>query len=127
MSEINHSQRGHSIVGASSAHRWMACPGSNNLIAKAPPQESSIYASEGTCSHELAEHTLRNSGRCSDYIGMEWEGHTVDEEMAEYTQVYVDYVLEASRGDSKDSIIEESFDLSFIREGMHGSNDCIVM
>jgi len=125
--DTKQASRGHSVVGASSAERWMNCKGSNNLIRLAPPQKESAYASEGSCAHELAEHALKNSGICADYVGMEWEGHTVDEEMAEYVQVYVDYVLKASKGDCKDLIIEESFDLNFIREGMFGSNDAIVM
>jgi hypothetical protein len=119
--------RGHSVVGASSADRWMNCKGSNNLIKLAPPQGESSYAAEGTCSHELAEHTLKNSGICADYVGMEWAGHEVTEEMAEFTQSYVDYVTEASKGEHKDLIIEEMFDLDHIREGMFGSNDAIVM
>lgn len=119
--------RGHSVVGASSAHRWMTCKGSNNLIKLAPPQKSSVHADLGTAAHELAEHALKNSGICSDYIGMEWLGHEVDEEMAEFVQVYVDYVLEAAKGEHKDLIIEESFNLDFIREGMHGSNDAMVL
>lgn len=119
--------RGHSVVGASSAHRWMVCPGSNNLIKQAPPQKESIHATMGTVAHELAEHTLNGSGVCSDYIGMEWLGHEVDEEMAEYVQIYVDYVLKASEGGHKDLIIEEMFELDHIREGMYGSNDAIVM
>lgn len=105
----------------------MNCPGSNELIKQAPPQKSSPYASEGTCAHELAEHALLNSGKCLDYVGMEWEGHTVTEEMAEYVQIYVDYVQKASKGGVKDVLIEESFDLNFIREGMFGSNDAIIM
>ncbi len=120
-------ERGHSIIGASSSHRWMACAGSNQLIEKAPPQESSIHADIGTVAHELAEHTLKNSGICADYIGMEWLGHEVTEEMAEYVQIYVDYVTKASKGGEKDLIIEESFNLDYIRDGMHGSNDAMIV
>ena len=127
MSDVNHSERAHSQWGASSAHRWMACPGSVKLIEEAPKQGSSSYASEGTCSHELAEHTIRNSGKCEDYIGMEWEGHTVDQEMADYVQIYVDYVLKASEGENKDLILEEKFHLNFIRDGLFGSNDACVL
>lgn len=45
----------HSSIGPSSAKRILACPGSVALVAKAPPQESSPYAEEGTRAHEVAE------------------------------------------------------------------------
>lgn len=45
----------HSPIGPSSAKRILACPGSVALIAKAPPQEASPYAEEGTKAHEVAE------------------------------------------------------------------------
>jgi hypothetical protein len=45
----------HSPIGPSAAKRILACPGSVGLVAKAPPQESSKYAEEGTRAHEVAE------------------------------------------------------------------------
>ena len=37
----------HAILGASSSHRWLACPGSIRLSA-GMPGTSSVYADEGT-------------------------------------------------------------------------------
>lgn len=45
----------HSPIGPSSAKRILACPGSVELVAKAPKQESSKYAEEGTLAHKVAE------------------------------------------------------------------------
>lgn len=45
----------HSPIGPSAAKRILACPGSVELVAKAPKQESSKYAEEGTLAHEVAE------------------------------------------------------------------------
>jgi hypothetical protein len=45
----------HSSIGPSSAKRIIACPGSVALVAKAPKQESSVYAEEGTRAHEVVE------------------------------------------------------------------------
>lgn len=45
----------HSPIGPSSAKRILACPGSVELVAKCPKQESSRYAEEGTLAHEVAE------------------------------------------------------------------------
>ena len=49
----------HSHVGASSCYRYWECPGSIEMIKKAPPQETSPYAVEGTAAHELCEWSLR--------------------------------------------------------------------
>lgn len=47
----------HSPIGASSAKRILACPGSVKLISSLPtvPKQESIYAEEGTKAHEVAE------------------------------------------------------------------------
>jgi hypothetical protein len=45
----------HSSIGASSAHRWIACPGSIKLCETVPPLPSSKYAEEGTRAHTVAE------------------------------------------------------------------------
>jgi hypothetical protein len=92
-----------------------------------PEEESnSPWAAEGTCAHELAEAALIQEKDCKEFIGQTFEGHEVDEEMAEYVQIYVDYAKEAARGEFKEVSIEERFDLSFIRPGMFGSNDLCV-
>jgi len=122
-----HSERAHSKWGASSADRWMNCPASVKLIEKAPPQKSSHYAQEGTCAHELAEIAMVEDKPCSHYVGQTMEGWEVTEEMAEYVQTYVDYVLQASSGINKDLLLEEKFHLNFIREGLFGSNDACVL
>lgn len=49
----------HSRVGASSAKRWMNCPGSVALC-KNIPNKTSIYAAEGTVAHSAAEMMLVN-------------------------------------------------------------------
>lgn len=122
-----HSERAHSQWGASSAYRWMACPGSVRLSELAPEQESSPYAAEGTCAHELAERCLLDRKDAEHFIGVEFEGYEVTEEMAKYVQIYVDYVKQASEGEDKDVLIEEKFDLSHVREGMFGSNDACIL
>lgn len=48
----------HSKIGASSAKRLIACPGSLRLSEQAPPQQTSKYAIEGTRAHKVAEYML---------------------------------------------------------------------
>jgi hypothetical protein len=84
----------HSIYGPSSAARWIACPGSIKACEGLPDLESS-YADEGRMAHKLAEIALNSGKSCADYIGMIVDDNvleTVDEEMAEYVQIYVDYI-----------------------------------
>lgn len=125
--EVPHENRAHSRLGASGAHRWLACPGSIRLSAGIE-DKGSIYAAEGTAAHELGERCLRaNFADAADYLGEEIvvgnHKFEVTEEMAEAVNVYVDTIkLDYEQGDIL--FIEKRFDLSNIWEGMFGTNDC---
>lgn len=125
---MKHEERAHSKLGASGAHRWMACPGSIRLSANLE-DVSSVYAAEGTAAHELAERCLRSGAPAADHIGDEIPvgNHvfTVDEEMAVAVQVYLDAV----RGDYDDGdllFIEARFSLAHLHPGMFGTNDAAL-
>jgi hypothetical protein len=49
----------HSLLGASSAYRWLSCPGSFRLSQTAPHRPSSIYAATGTLAHEYIEAAVQ--------------------------------------------------------------------
>ena len=54
----------HAVLGASSAHRWIACPPSARLcerLEKHFGKKESVYAAEGTKAHALGELKLRNA------------------------------------------------------------------
>lgn len=84
----------HAELGASVAARWMACPGSIRLSREVPVPPTSSFAQEGTRAHAVAELCLRKGVDPDVYVGMELEGGTVTEEMAEYVKVFVDYCRE---------------------------------
>lgn len=84
----------HAKLSASGSHRWLACPASV-MAEQGLPESTSKFAHEGTAAHELAEIILRTpQDDCAQWIGRvlpetEW---TVDREMADYVQQYIDYI-----------------------------------
>jgi hypothetical protein len=55
---VNHSERKHALCSASSAERWLNCPGSVAMSLQVPEPPPSVYALEGTQMHELCEKLL---------------------------------------------------------------------
>lgn len=93
----------HARLSASSAHRWLECPGSINLAIHRG-DETSVYAAEGTFAHDIAARCLCTNKPASTWLGREdtVEGHkfTVTQEMADAIQVYLDATLgEVEAGD----------------------------
>jgi hypothetical protein len=109
----------HSEIGASSMHRWAACPGSVRL-SRGIPRVSSRYADEGTGAHDLASTIIE-----CELAGQEWFSDGADPEMLEHVRVYVDAVKALARGGNK-ALIEHSFDLSEVHPGLFGTCDAVV-
>lgn len=116
----------HSNLGASSAKRWMNCPGSNALIEHAPPEQPSKYAAEGTAAHWVGEQKIlavtghRNmvplaGMRCPE------NGYSVDADMLRYGNGYAGYCMGLAAGNPVH--VEVRVDLSFIHPTMFGTND----
>lgn len=91
----------HSILGPSSAERWINCPGSV-LATKDMPDTPSTYAVEGTAAHTLSEWVRRENKPASEWLGTtirvtrgnaHWDVE-VDEEMVDSVQEFVDKVNE---------------------------------
>ena len=85
-------EKQHAVLSASSSARWLRCPPSAKLNAEIPDQ-SSEYAAEGTCAHELAEYKLKK------LLGQPAVDPTenldyYDQEMNDCTDEYVQYVSE---------------------------------
>lgn len=123
----DHGSRAHSRLGASIAHRWLACPGSVRMSYGIEDRQT-VFAAEGSAAHELAEMCLRaNFAPALDYLGEEIvvgnHKFEVTEEMAEAVQLYVDTVR--ALYDPGDILfIEHKFDLTSVYDGMFGTNDC---
>lgn len=130
MSKVDHAERAHSPVGASSAYRWMTCPGSVELISKHTKSISkeSKYAAEGTLAHEYADYCLRNNFdpvvmKDRPMQGMESLG-PISQEMAEHVKTYVDFV-KSQHVEGADLFIEEKFSLELDKR-LYGTNDACI-
>lgn len=103
----------HARFSPSSAHRWMRCPGSVNLES-AFPDDSSDFADEGTAAHYLATLALTNQNDARAYLDrvIEVNGKIfeVDEDMADFVQVYLDNVRGYAIGG--DLLVEQRVDFS---------------
>ena len=81
----------HAKLAPSSAHRWMACPGSVALC-EGLPEQTSEYAAEGTVAHEVAARCLESGTDADEYLDTVADGHRVTAEMVDAVQYYVDAV-----------------------------------
>lgn len=126
----------HATLGASSAHRWMAC---GQSVQGGPyPDTTSEYADEGTAAHEIGARALEKDVDADLWldtvIQTEKMKHaiTVSDEMCEAVQVYVDYcrkrMKEAASVAGMQSWIETRFDLAPMNPPapMYGTADFVL-
>ena len=118
----------HAKLGASSASRWLNCPGSIRMGQNTVERRTSKFASQGTAAHELGELCLETGKNAKDFKGrkLEADGLTfiVDDDMIDAVQVYVDHVRKVAGDNQID--IEVRFDLSWLHPNMFGTNDACV-
>lgn len=83
----------HSPLGASSAERWMNCPGSVALIQalKLEATDDPEYRKLGTAAHAAAAHITLNDMDAWEVVGQKFEDVEVDVDMADAIQVHKDF------------------------------------
>jgi hypothetical protein len=113
-------QTPHSILGASSAERWMKCPGSIKLLSLLglPDSDEAEYRKEGIASHEAAAILLRDDAEAWTIVGERFYGHCIDADQADAIQTYLSYVgslptgtswIEASVGATRSGEVPREF------------------
>jgi len=134
---MDHGDRAHALLSASSASRWIVCTPSPRLEEEFPSQSSS-FAEEGTLAHEFADIGVKLE------IGMiepkPFEKRVDElrknplytEEMPIEVKKYVDYVIEqfnVAKVRTPDAIImvEERVDYSHIVEQGFGTCDNMII
>lgn len=120
----------HAVLGASSADRWMNCPGSVRL-SRGLPESPSIFAAEGTAAHELAQRCLENGHASAEFyrgetIPVEEWSFDVDDDMIEAVDVYLAEIARI-REEAPDieEWVERRFSLESLRppSPMFGTSD----
>ena len=120
----------HSSLGASSAKRWMTCPGSVALCAAVPQAPSSAAAAEGTAAHWVAEqHLLEAAGRKFEQpvinLPCPENGVKVTLDMVTHSRLdYVGYIKQIAGVNLPTVRVESRLDLSsVVYPGMFGTCD----
>jgi hypothetical protein len=122
---INHSDRAHALLSASSAARWLACPPSA-VAAEAYPNEGTDFTREGTVAHEVAEHITRCRLADGYDIAFTWRDDA-NQEMIDCARGYADYIQEQIKSDSAVVLLEQRVDFSPWVPGGFGTADCIII
>ncbi len=127
--------KGHALLGASGAHRWLQCPPSARLEENYPDKGSS-FAAEGSLAHELAELKVRqffSRDLSQRAVTMRHnklkKAELYQPEMERYTDAYLDFVREQALTFSAEPfvMIEAKVDFSgYVPEG-YGTADCILV
>jgi len=98
-------EKQHSLLSASTSHRWLACTPSVFLEKQEPQRGSSPYAQEGTEAHELGELKLRlEFGKItqaeynSQYLMFKARSQYWSQEFEDFVDEYVNLVKEQSEG-----------------------------
>lgn len=138
---MSHVDRAHATLGASSAYRWMNCPGSARL-SEGIERKSSVYADEGTAAHMLAEWCLSQgaavqpfTGRVIDINGADHKSQflpagseltegrfEVDDEMVDAVTMFVEAVR-AAMGPNDELGVENRVSLA---DDMFGTADAMI-
>lgn len=107
--------------------RWSACPGSVRLSRDVENRATS-YAAEGTVAHDLARIALTMKVKPETYLGKvrsaDGFDFTVDQEMVDAVNVYVESVNADYNPDAGDVlVVEHPLDLSELHPNLYGTSD----
>jgi len=133
---VSHAERAHALLSASGSGRWINCPASPRL-EESLPEETSVYAAEGTLAHELAEIMLKvdlkkmTMAKYREELEVLKKHELYSDAMIDPIMDYVNYVkqqyAEAKRIDKGAMmLIESRFDLRKYVENGFGTSDCII-
>jgi hypothetical protein len=125
---------GHAKLSPSKRSRWALCPGSIREEAKYPDEGSGPAAIDGTHSHTLLEHCIKNGlSDPMDQVGEIFTDHEgefkVDADRAARVKTAIDYIREQSLGGMLTVVSEEKVDPEHLlgRSDLSGTVDCQIL
>lgn len=120
--------KGHSPLGASGSKRWMTCNGSVLASIGVQDDEDDTFSRPGTAAHELGEHCLAGALDAWTQIGREFNGITIDKEMADAVQIYLTFIGERFPDRNQgNSFIERHFYCPELHKYFYGTADFVFI
>ena len=118
----------HAVLSASSSKQWIHCPPSARL-QEPFPNDSSVFAEEGTCAHELCEYKVKK------YLHERKkrpQSEFYTEEIEQATDIYAEFVISIIEGMKRNGVeplcfVEERLDFSNIVPEGFGTGDMIIL
>lgn len=124
---LDHASRKHALLTASGSERWRHCTPSARLEDQFP-NESSVYAEEGTAVHEYCEYLVRKE--LHERVQMP-QSDFYTEEVLGYAEIYRQFVMEQVEKLKREGLnpmvlVEERLDFSNIVPEGFGTGDCLI-
>lgn len=124
----------HSKLSPSQRYRWASCPGSVRESAKFPERKSSASAIDGTHTHTVLEHCIKNGIAAKLTVGLIFNDHEgkfdVDVARAERVQFALHYIASrAATNPGAEVITEERVDPAPLvgRDDLSGTVDVQIV
>ena len=119
----------HALLSASSSKQWLHCPPSVRL-QEGFPNESSVYAAEGTFAHEICEYKVRKY--LHERVKRPQSEEYDTEEIEQITDVYAEFVISIieqmkENGCEPLAFVEERVDYSHISPSGFGTADMLII
>ena len=119
----------HALLSASSSKQWLHCPPSVRLQENFP-NESSVYAEEGTFAHEVCEFKVRKY--LKERVKRPQSEEFDTEEIEQITDVYAEFVISIieqmkENGCEPLAFVEERVDYSHIAPSGFGTADMLII
>ena len=119
----------HALLSASSSKQWLHCPPSVRLQENFP-NESSVYAAEGTYAHEVCEYKVRKY--LHERVKRPQSEEFDTEEIEQITDVYAEFVISIieqmrENGCEPLAFVEERVDYSHIAPSGFGTADMLII
>ena len=127
----------HSLIGASSAKRWMACPGSVQIL-RDNPMPTSEAATTGTLAHELGENILHErlslerinhkpSAALEDMMCEDYDKTTIENVLMYVNIVWNRYQIRKQEGFKPSLHIEKRVHLGSVHSDAFGTLDAAII